>query len=173
MVGMCERCLASDPEWVPPVGTKIFGIWTALCDTCMQEELTTRFGAERVAAGRRWSAAVRKFLQSLPNDLDAEARRGRLAGFVHEYVQTTLRDHTRETQPAGVQDILGEFRRLGISSADDFEQARAQLGPELAGAPRTFTAEETVAVLRAIPSGAGPLAVREAFEGAIRRRLYR
>jgi hypothetical protein len=42
--------------------------------------------------------------------------------------------------------------------------------PDLEGLRITFTSEETVTLLRSIPSGASPEVVRDAFTAAIRRR---
>jgi hypothetical protein len=67
-----------------------------------------------------------------------------------------------------IRDMLAEFARVGMTAANA-DQAKARHLPGLSSHVG-FSREEVVALLRALPDGAGPLAIRDAFEAEIARR---
>ena len=67
-----------------------------------------------------------------------------------------------------IEDMLAEFTRVGMT-ADNWEQAKARRLPGLSPDVR-FSTDEVVAVLRRLPDGSGPIAIRDAFEAEIARR---
>lgn len=67
-----------------------------------------------------------------------------------------------------VQVMLAAFARVGVTT-ENWEQATARPLPGLSPTVRLSIAE-VVAILRPLPAGAGPAAVRDALESAIARR---
>jgi hypothetical protein len=61
--------------------------------------------------------------------------------------------------------MLAEFRRVGVLTAGEFAAAKPRLRP--IGPLRQKMSRDLTAVLRRLPDGAGPIALRDLMEVAL------